>query len=96
MRTSTPVVYLDANDRNLSIDCIPGDYRFYYKWEKKNGNISYGTQGMYSSQLFITDPVPEDSGEYRCIMSNSTGSIASDYKGIVILGMLVTYTERSF
>ena len=89
-------MYLDVNDRNLSINCMPNDYRFYYKWEKRNGNISSAAQGLSSSQLFITDPVPEDSGEYRCIMSNSTGNIASDYKTIVIEGMLVAHPKRIF
>lgn len=86
--TSTPTIYLDAINRNLSLHCIPIDKRFHYKWEIRSGNISSRAQGTNSSELFIPSPVPEDSGEYRCIISNSTGTIASDYKRIVIQGVI--------
>ena len=44
---------------------------------------------MYSSKLTITNLRPEDSGEYRCIISNATGNIASSYSELIVRGMYI-------
>ena len=41
---------------------------------------------MHSSNLTIVNLKPEDSGEYRCTVSNSTGKIISDYVKLVVQG----------
>ena len=60
---------------------------FEYKWEKKNETIISRAQGINSRQLTITNLKPEDSGEYRCILSNSTGVIISDYSLLTVEGL---------
>jgi len=68
------------------MECIPDRDGFFYKWEKINGIFSSRVQGIYSSQLIVYNVTPEDSGDYRCIMSNSTGIIVSNYKAITVEG----------
>ena len=79
------LIKLTVNDFRLSMECIPHGSDFEYKWEKKNeGNIPR-SQGINSS-LIITDLRPADSGEYQCIVSNSTGIIKSDYMLLTVEG----------
>jgi len=83
---TTPSIQLVINDYNLSVECIPERDGFSYAWEKRNDNFSSRVQGIYSSQLNIYNVTPEDAGDYRCVMSNSTGMIVSNYKTITIKG----------
>ena len=62
---------------------------FNYHWEKKNDMIYLRAQGVNSYQLIITNLTVEDSGEYRCAMSNSTGKIFSDYSLVTIKGLFI-------
>lgn len=82
------VVSLTVNGFSLSMQC--GDYNkdFDYHWEKKNAKFHLGAQGVNSHQLIIANVIPEDSGEYRCTMSNSTGKIFSNYLLITIKGLI--------
>ena len=61
---------------------------FTYHWEKKNDMVHLRTQRVNSYQLIITNLMVEDSGEYRCAISNSTGKIFSDYSVITTKGLL--------
>lgn len=80
-------VYLKVNTYNLSMKCIPHKNSFHYVWEKKANNFPLRVQGVYSSELTIVNLQPEDSGEYRCIMSNATGRIASSYSKLIVISM---------
>jgi len=84
---TSPSIQLAINDYNLSMECIPERNNFSYKWEKRNDSFSSRVQGINSSQLNIYNVTSEDAGDYRCVMSNSTGNIASDYKTITIEGI---------
>ena len=64
---------------------------FNYKWEKKDKRNIPRAQGINSRQLVITNLKPEDSGEYRCILSNSTGVIISDYSVLTVKGLLIAF-----
>jgi len=77
-------VYLNINNYNLSMRCIPHDDGLHYVWEKKNSNILSRVQGVYSSKLTIINLRPEDSGDYRCIVSNATGRVASSYSKLFV------------
>ena len=81
-----PVVNLTVNNYNLTIKCLPNKDNFNYKWIKKNDVLPSRAQGINSSQLTIVNLKPEDSGDYQCVMSNSTGTINSDFSAIKITG----------
>ena len=68
--------------------CLPNDSNFSYRWERKNRLIPSTALKVHSQHLIITNLKPDDSGEYRCIMSNSTGQIASDYSLVTIKGLI--------
>ena len=80
-------IYLKTNTYNLSMRCVPYDRGFYYLWEKMNNNLTARAHGMYSYELAISNLHPEDSGEYRCIISNATGTIASNYSKLIVRSM---------
>ena len=86
MLDSQPI-NLTVNDRKLLMKCLPYDVNFIYMWERKNTKLPSTAHGVNSELLTITNLKPKDSGEYRCIMSNSTGMIASDYESVTIKGL---------
>ena len=79
-------INLTINDYHLTMKCLPYQSNFHYMWIKGNDIISLRAQGMNSSQLSIVNLKPEDSGNYRCVMSNSTGTISSSFVMIDIKG----------
>jgi len=79
-------VYLGSNTFNLSIKCIPDEPNFYYLWERTNGNLPTRAQGTHSSHMTIFNLLPEDSGDYRCVMGNFTGRVASNFSTLVVKG----------
>ena len=80
-------VYLNTNTFNL---CTPYKLNFNYIWEKRNGDLPTRAQGTHSSQMTIVDLLPEDSGEYHCVMRNLTGEVVSDFSLLTIKGMYVS------
>ena len=84
-------IKLTVNDFKLSMECTPHDNNFEYRWEKKNERITSRSQGINSRYLTISDLRPADSGEYRCIVSNSTGAISSDYSILSVEGLFNMY-----
>ena len=81
-----PIVNLAVNNYNLTIKCLSNKDNFDYKWIKKNNVLPSRAQGINSSELTIVNLKPEDSGDYQCVMSNSTGTISSDFSAIKITG----------
>ena len=82
------LVKLKVNNHTLQMKCLPYDKRFSYKWERKNMQLPLNAHYVNSEHLVIFNVMPEDSGEYRCIMSNSTGQIASDYSLVTVKGLI--------
>lgn len=70
------------------MNCLPYNRNFIYsyKWERKDKQLPLNAQFTSSGGLYISNPKPEDSGEYRCIISNSTGQIASNYTLVTVEG----------
>ena len=100
---STPVmpINLTTNNYNLSLECeIMADNGFHYEWVKRSKPLPMERVQVHSSRMTIKNLKPEDSGDYQCIVSNSTGAIRSQYKKVVITGtyisllMLVIYCEH--
>ena len=71
----------------MSMRCIPDQHDLRYEWEKRNDDLPSRAQGVHSSTLTIINLKPKDSGEYRCVVSNSTGRIASEYLPVNIKSM---------
>ena len=82
------LIELKVNNFMLRMKCLPYDSNFNYKWERKNRQLPLNALNITSEQLRITNLKPGDSGEYRCIMSNSTGQIASDYSLVTVKGLI--------
>lgn len=90
-------ISLTVNNFNVSMQC--GDYNkdFDYHWEKKNEKFHLKAEGVNSHQLIIANVMPEDTGEYGCVMGNSTGKIFSDYLLITIKGLIaIKFMNHSF
>ena len=81
-----PVVNLTVNNYNLTMKCLPDNSKFNYKWIKKNETLPLRAQGANTSQLTIVNLKPEDSGYYQCVMSNSTGTISSNFSTVYVIG----------
>ena len=92
VNVSSPV-HLNVSNFTLSMKCITEDNNFNYTWEKKNDDLSLQATGVNSPCLNIFNLRPEDSGDYRCVMSNSTGRLASDYAKLIVHGR--TYVMSS-
>ena len=82
------LIKLRVNNYMLQMRCLPYDRSFNYTWERKNKQIPSNALKINSQRLIITNLKPDDSGEYRCIMSNSTGQIASNYSQVTIKGLI--------
>ena len=80
------VVNLTMINYNLTMKCLSSMSNLNYKWIKKNDVLPSRAQGVNTSQLTIVDLIPEDSGDYQCVMSNSTGTISSDFLTIKVTG----------
>lgn len=80
------LINLTVNNFILSMKCTSYAVGFEYKWEKKNEKNISRAQDINARQLIITNLKTEDSGEYRCIISNSTGVIISDYSLLTVQG----------
>ena len=88
-------VYLKITTYNFPMRCTPYEKSFNYLWEKKNNYLPPRAQGVHSSELTIINLQPEDSGEYRCIVSNATGRAASSYSKLIAISMnICTYVNR--
>ena len=74
------------NNYNLTIKCLSSISNLNYKWIKRNDVLPSRAQGVNTSQLTIVNLKPEDSGDYQCVMSNSTGTISSNFSTINIRG----------
>ena len=82
-------MYLNTSNFTLTMRCISEDNNSNYEWEKRNSQLPSRINGAHSPCLTVLNLMPEDAGEYRCIISNSTGRIASDYTTLTVNGILM-------
>ena len=80
------LVNLTVNNYNLTMKCLSDKNNFNYKWIKKNDVLPLRAQGVNTSQLTIANLTPKDSGDYQCVMSNSTGTISSNFSTVNVTG----------
>ena len=69
--------------------CVPDKNYLNYKWERRSGNLPSRAQGAHTSHLVIDNLRPQDAGDYRCVVSNSTGTISSEFYPLAINGMFL-------
>jgi len=79
-------IQLYTSGFNLSLKCLPEQTELNYEWERKYAKLPKNAHGIHSSELIIFDVRPEDSGEYRCKLSNFTGTIVSKFVVITVKG----------
>ena len=80
------MINLTVHNVNVSMQCGLHAKDFDYQWEKMHDKDNLGVN---SHGLTITNVKPDDSGKYRCVMSNCTGKIFSDYISLNIKGTYV-------
>ena len=83
----TSLVELVQNNFHISMLCRSNVLNAQFQWEKRNDVLSPNAHGVNSSNLTIFNLIPNDSGEYRCVVSNSTGVIESEYSTLTVRGM---------
>ena len=75
----------DTSTTNVSFTC-EAEGATSYKWEKQSGNISSNATGVNTTVLTINSIQPDDIGRYRCVATNASGSIYSEYAMLSING----------
>ena len=81
---SVPVVSLTINNYNLTLKCLPNQKNYNYNWMRKNDVLPLRAKGTNTSELTIVNLRPEDSGDYRCTISNGIVTISSNFSAIKI------------
>ena len=83
-----PLTDLQSSNQQLSMKCTPDSKGVSYTWEKRYSTLPSRAQGVNTAHMIIVNLTPEDSGQYRCIISNSTGRIFSDYELVTMKGKI--------
>jgi len=78
-------VAIASDTESISLTCEAVGGTLYY-WGRQDGNIPIGTTGVNTNTLTIVNVKPEDSGNYRCVVSNDSGENFSDYAAITVCG----------
>ena len=79
-------VNLLVKNYNLSMECLPPDTDLEYQWHKKNSSLPSSAVGGNTPYMTIYRLTPEDSGEYQCLLTNASGTIASEFVTLQING----------
>ena len=79
-------VDLFVRNYNLTMQCHPLKTDLHYRWNRKNASLPASAIGVNTSTMTIYRLTPEDAGDYRCILSNISGVIASEYAALKING----------
>ncbi|KAM9115672.1 basement membrane-specific heparan sulfate proteoglycan core protein isoform 4-T4 [Pangshura tecta] len=83
--TSLPEEVSVAAGEAVRLQCLAhGTPPLHYQWSKANGSLS-SKAVLRESALHISPTAPEDSGTYRCLVSNRVGS-AETFAQVSVLG----------
>jgi len=86
VKMDNTTVNLLIKNYNLSMECLPSDTDLDYQWHKKNSSLPLSAVGVNSPNMIIYRLTPEDAGEYQCLLSNASGTIASEFVTLQING----------
>ena len=79
------VIQLYSNFTNHTLTC-EADEASSYNWERQNGVIPSDSTGVHTDTLTLINLQPEDTGNYRCVATNASGSSQSNYAHLTING----------
>ena len=79
------IVGLTDDTTAVSLTC-EADGATSYHWERQNSSITSGAIGINTNTITITNLRLEDTGNYRCIATNASGSTPSNYAMISVNG----------
>uniref|UniRef100_A0A674KFP3 Heparan sulfate proteoglycan 2 n=1 Tax=Terrapene triunguis TaxID=2587831 RepID=A0A674KFP3_9SAUR len=83
--TSLPEEVSVSAGEAVQLQCLAhGTPPLHYQWSKANGSLSSNAV-LRESALHIRPTVPEDSGTYRCLVSNRVGS-AETFAQVTLFG----------
>ena len=86
VKMDNTTVDLLIKNYNLSMECLPSDTDLDYQWHKKNSSLPLSAVGVDSPHMTIYRLTPEDAGDYQCLLSNASGTIASEFVTLQING----------
>jgi len=72
-------VNLLVENYNLSMRCLPSNTNLNYQWHRKNSSLPSSAVGENTPSMTIYRLTPEDAGEYQCLLSNASGTVASEF-----------------
>ena len=83
--SSNVIIKSHTESINLTLTCIANKASSYY-WEKENDSIPYDSIGENTPYLTLIDVQTEDSGNYRCVVTDKCNVTSySDYAAVTIV-----------
>ena len=79
------VIQLYSNFTNHTLTCEAYGASSY-NWERQNDDIPSDSTGVNTNTLTLINLQPEDTGNYRCVATNASGSSFSNYANLTING----------
>ena len=71
-------VKLRDNFTNVSLSCEAVGASAY-SWQRQHGAIPFNSVGVNTSMLTLINLRLKDAGNYKCVVTNNSGSAESDY-----------------
>ena len=79
---------LKSNFTNISFTC-EADGATSYSWERQYGSIPSSAIGVNTSVLALSNLQLKDTGYYRCVTVNGSGSTKSKYAKLTLAGKYI-------